>query len=79
MQKTFKVLPTDERFKALTEEQVFLMREHQLVDDPELDKQNSDMFTDPEYERAEQNLDVDQRAMDAREEPDLRPIKPGLR
>lgn len=73
MQTSFRVLPTDERFKALTEEQKFLLWENHLVDHPEIEKRMAEVFEDPEYEKAEKSLDVDQRAMDAREEPDLKP------
>ena len=74
VQNKFLVLKTDQRFKDLTDEDIFLMREHHFLDNPDLKKQMEEVHSDPEYDKAEENLDVDQRAMDAREEPDLNPI-----
>lgn len=75
VQDRFRVLPTDERFKALTEEQMFLMWENYLVDNPDIEKKMTEVYQDPEYATAEKHLDVDQRALDARREPELRSVE----
>jgi hypothetical protein len=74
VQNTFKVLPTDERFKALTDEQVGLMYESFLLDHPEAAKA-AEVFRDPGYEDSEKELLVDTRAVEAREEPKLQAVE----
>lgn len=73
MQSYFKVLPTDQRFKDLTEEQFALMHEHLLLDNPELAKK-AEAYADPGYDAAEKALAVDDRAAKAKAEPELAPI-----
>lgn len=73
MQNHFKVLPTDQRFKDLTTEQVGLMQEHLLLDHPELAKK-AEAYSDPGYEESEKTLSVDDRAAKARAEPELAPV-----
>ncbi len=74
MQKTFQVLPTDQRFKDLTAEQVGMMQEHMLLDNPDLAKK-AEVYADPGYEEAEKTLSTDDRAAKARAEPELVPIE----
>lgn len=73
MQSYFKVLPTDQRFKDLTDEQIGLFQEHILIDNPELAKK-AEVYNDPGYEQSEKTLSVDDRAAKARAEPELAPI-----
>jgi hypothetical protein len=76
IQSTFKILPTDQRFKDLTAEQMELMQEHFIIDHPELAK-TAESFRDPGYEKAEHNLTTidDDRAEKAKAEPELAPIE----
>ncbi len=74
MQKTFNVLPTDQRFKDLTVEQIGLMQEHVLLDNPELTKK-AEVYVDHGYEDAEKTLSTDDRAAKAKAEPELAPIE----
>lgn len=74
MQKTFHVLPTDQRYKDLTAEQIGLMQENFLLDNPALAKQ-AEVYADPGYEDAERSLTVDDRATKAKAEPELAPAE----
>jgi hypothetical protein len=74
VQSTFKVLPTDQRYKDLTDEQIGTMQEHYLLDHPELAKK-AEVYADPGYEDAEKTLTVDDRAAKARAEPELAPVE----
>lgn len=74
MQNHFKVLPTDQRFKDLTAEQVGLMQEHFVLDHPELAKK-SEVYIDHGYEESEKTLSVDDRAEKAKGEPELAPVE----
>jgi hypothetical protein len=75
VQWNWKVLPTDERFRSLTDEQLLLMWEHYLVDNPDLEKRASEIYQDPHYEQSEAALSTDDRAAQAREEPELEPVE----
>ena len=70
MQDRFKVLPTDSRFKELTSEQVDLLYQHYLLDNPEVEK-HAEVFSDPGYEEAEKAMLVDARSVAAKGEPEL--------
>ncbi len=50
IQKTFSVLPTDQRFLDLTSEQRELLWENFLLDNPEIAKKLKDRFHDPEFD-----------------------------
>ncbi len=71
IQREFKVLPTDPRFKALTVEQISLMQEQYVIDHPEAAKAEPD----PEYEEAERALEAEDRAAKAKAEPELAPVE----
>jgi hypothetical protein len=67
----WKVLPTDQRFKDLTEEQIIGLQEQFFLDHPELEKE---LFVDPNYEQAEKEMLADGRAERAKADLDLPPI-----
>jgi hypothetical protein len=56
VQKTFNVLPTDDRFLNLTEEQMDLIYEHFKLDHPELDKQQDEKARDSEYDNEQDSI-----------------------
>lgn len=56
--KQFQVLPTDERFINLTEEQKELIWQHYLLDNPEIAKKVSQF--DPEFEEEWNSLGKDE-------------------
>jgi hypothetical protein len=68
VQKTFQVLPTDERFKALTQEQLDILWEQYLLDHPDIEKKTEEVFHDPDYETAEADLKTDMRSLDAQKD-----------
>ncbi len=59
---------------ALTAEQIALMEEHFLLDNPQAGK-SDEVYADPEYAEAERTLELDDRGAKARAEPELAPIE----
>jgi hypothetical protein len=58
IQKSFHVLPTDERFLSLTEQQMDLLYEHFKIDHPEL--REDDKARDSEYDEAQDGMQMEQ-------------------
>lgn len=56
VQKTFSVLPTDDKFLNLTEEQMDLMYEHFKLDHPELQKQEDNKARDSDYDNEQDGI-----------------------
>lgn len=56
----WQVLPTDERFLNLTEEQRDFLWENFLLDHPEIQKQLENRFYDPEFDKEWEKLDKEE-------------------
>jgi hypothetical protein len=55
--KTFNLLPTDQRFLDLTDEQREYIWHNYLIDNPELEKKLKNRFDDPEFDKEWDKLD----------------------
>lgn len=59
IQKEFKLLPTNKDFLDLTEEQIDLIYENYLIDNPQIEQIAGEHFENPLYDQMEKNLETD--------------------
>lgn len=68
-------MPTDPKYKELTQEQIILICEQYMQDHPELAK-SGESFTDPTYDAKEKTLETDlsKRGETEINDPELPPV-----